>query len=129
MSTNQKIYIAAAAATLVAITLLSYAWSDQRIAKLESQIADAKADAYEKQQIAAAKEREAAEYKQKIEYLETKLTEVKQLSKKQDEELEKRKLNSRTARRNVDTASRTRTITATVDELCRKLAELGHACE
>ncbi|HQZ96520.1 MAG TPA: hypothetical protein PLP21_09395 [Pyrinomonadaceae bacterium] len=129
MITKQKIYIAAATAAVFAATLLSYGWSNHQIAKLESQVAAAKAIANENQQTAAAKELEAAQYKQKIDYLETKLTEVNQLARKQDEELEKLKLNSRNARSTADAARRTRTITATNAELCNKLAELGHPCE
>ena len=75
-----------------------------------------------------AKEMEAAGYKQKIEYLEGKLAEIQTIARKQDEELEKLNTNTHSARTDVDRARRTSSITADADELCQKLAELGHAC-
>lgn len=129
MKTQTKIYIAAAIAAILTITILIYVITNIKIANLESEVAKAKQTATEKQQTAAERELEAAEYKQKIEYLETKIDEINQLARKQDEELEKLNLNSRNARSDADAARRTRTIIATNTELCQKLAELGHPCE
>jgi lipopolysaccharide export LptBFGC system permease protein LptF len=129
MNTQIKIYIAAALAFAFAIAILVYAIANMKIAKLESEVTNGKEAARQKQQTAAAKEFEAAQYKQKIEYLETKLIEINQLARKQDEELEKLNLNSRNARSDADAARRTRSITTTNAELCQKLAELGHPCE
>ena len=116
-------------AAVFVIVLIAYALSNHRIAKLESQVAIAKTIANEKQQTATAKELEAAEYKQKIDYLEVKLDEINQLARKQDEELKQLNNSSSDARVDVGRARRTRTITTTAAELCEKLAELGHACE
>lgn len=129
MNTQIKIYIAAAITVIFTITLVIYTWSSHQIAQLESAVAAAKTEADKKEQTAAAKEIEAAEYKRKIDYLETKLTEITQLSRKQDEELQTLNNTSRNARSDVDRSRRTRSITTTAAELCQKLAELGHACE
>ena len=128
MNAQIKIYIVAAVAVIFAIGLLSYALSNRKIAKLESEVAAAKTVAHEKEKAATAKEIEAAAYIQKIDYLEARLAEIKQLARKQDEQLETINNDSRTARGNADRARRTRTITANAAELCQKLAELGHPC-
>lgn len=129
MKTHIKIPIAIALAAILTIAIFIYVLSNIRIANLESEVAKAKQIATQKQQTAAERELEAAEYKQKIEYLETKIDEINQLARKQDEELEKLNLNSRSARSDADAARRTRTVAATNAELCQKLAELGHPCE
>ena len=129
MKTRTKIYIAAAIAAILTITILIYVITNIKIANLESEVAKAKQTATEKQQTAAERELEAAEYKQKIEYLETKIDEINQLARKQDEELEKLNLNSRNARSDAAAARRKRTVAATNAELCQKLVELGHPCE
>lgn len=129
MKTHIKIHIAIALAAILTIAIFIYVLSNIRIANLESEVAKAKQIATQKQQTAAERELEAAEYKQKIEYLETKIDEINQLARKQDEELEKLNLNSRNARSDADAARRTRTVAATNAELCQKLAELGHPCE
>lgn len=129
MITKTKIYIVAAISVIFAFGLIGgSAWSSYKIAKLEETVANAKAAALENQKAAEAKEIEAAEYKQKIEYLESKLTGIKQLARKQDEQLEKLSINSGSARNDVQRARRTSTISATHAELCEKLAELGHPC-
>ena len=130
MTITKNYYIALA---VVAILLLGIfggaAWSNHKITKLEQRVDTEKLNAERFEQTAAAKEVEAAEYKQKNEYLETQLTEIQTIARKQDEELEKLNVNTRGARDGVDRARRTRTIAATADELCEKLAELGHGCE
>ncbi len=129
MNTQTKIYLLAAAGSLCLITLIvSSTWSNRQIAKLENAVGDAKAIAIEQQQAAAVSEINAAQYKQKIDYLEAKLTEIGQLARKQDEHLEILTNNSRTARSDVERARHTRSVTTTHAELCHKLAELGHPC-
>ena len=81
------------------------------------------------QALAAAKEVESAEYRQKIEYLERQLSDIQTKARKQDEKLEKLSVNSGRARVDVERAKRTRAIDTDATELCRKLAELGHPCE
>ncbi len=127
MSRQIKIYIAIAAAVLLAITI-TWLWSNHSIAKLEGESRDARQRAETLQHHAAQREAEAAEYKQKIQYLERELTEIQQLARKQDEELEKLNTVSNNARADVEHARRTRSVAATADELCQKLAELGHGC-
>ena len=129
MNIQTKIYIAAAISVIFAIALIAYSWSNHKIAKLKTAVAAAKTVALEKERIAAVKEIEAAAYKQKIDYLDTKLTEINQLARKQDAELQNLNLNSRNARSDVEHARRTRSIAATANELCKKLAEFGHPCD
>ena len=130
MTTITKIYIAMAITAIVAISRFGgAAWSNHKIAKLESAVEDAKREANSSQQSAVRKEIEAAESKQKTEYLEQQLTEIQTIARKQDDELEKLNINTRGARGPMARARRTRSITATADELCAKLAELGHGCE
>ena len=129
MTTKTKIYIAAAIAAIFAIgTLGRAAWSERKIATLENSVGLAKQEAESSDQLAARREIEAAAYKQKIDYLESQLSEIQTIARKQDEELEKLSADSAVARGNAGDARRTRTIAATADELCAKLAELGHPC-
>ena len=127
MTQKTKIYIGIAAVIFIAI-LGTHFWQSHKIAGLENSVRDAKQVAEEKRETAAAKELEAAEYKQKIEYLEHQLADVQTKTRKQDEKLEKLNVNSRDARGDVERAKRTRTIDTTADQLCAKLAQLGHSC-
>lgn len=130
MKTQTKIYIALAVAAIFAIGILGgAAWSNHKIAALERTADAEKQNADQFAQSAAAKEIQAAEFKAKIEYLERQLTEIQTIARKQDDELEKLNVSSRGARDNVDRARRTRSIAVTADQLCQKLAELGHGCE
>ena len=129
MTLQTKIYIVSAIAAIFAIGIVSGSlWSNHKIAKLENAVETAKDAALSSQQSAIRKETEAAEYKQKIDYLERQLTEIQTTARKQDEELEKLNVNSGRARRDVERSRNTRSINATNAELCAKLAELGHAC-
>ena len=128
MKTTTKIYIGIAVAAALA-SLMAGLWQSHTITKLERGVRDAKQAAGEKETQAAAKEIEAAQYKQKIEYLEHQLADIQTKTRKQDEKLEKAGNNSRNARDRVERAKRTRSIDADAAELCAKLAELGHACE
>ncbi len=130
MKPQAKIYIALAAAAIFAIGILGGSvLSNHKITKLEQAVDTAKQNADRSSQAAVEKETEAAEYKQKIEYLEQQLTEIKTIARKQDEELEELNAATRGAHDNVDRARRTRSIAATAAELCKKLAELGHGCD
>lgn len=125
-----KFYLISAGVVILLICLVGGPmWSNRQIATLEGKIADAEADTDASEKKATAREIEAAEYKQKILYLDTKLNEIEAIARKQDEQLEKLTLNSRDARSDVERARRTRAVTATAAELCSKLAELGHACQ
>ncbi len=130
MTLTQKIYIAAAIATVFSIGIFGgWAWSNYNISKLERAVETAKTEAAAKQAAADEKEKEAAAYRKKIEYLEANLAEIKSIARKQDEELEKLNANSAGARGRVERARRVRAIAATADELCERLEELGHPCE
>src|SRR5438105_2764011 len=127
MKTQTKIYIGLAIVAVFALGIFGgAAWSNYKISKLENEVENAKFEADHKGQLAAARETEAAAYKQKIEYLEQQLSDIQIIARKQDEELEKLNYNSGHARSDVERAKRTRTIAASAAELCTKLAELGH---
>lgn len=130
MTLRTKIYIGLSVAAIFILGILGgAAWSNYKIARLEKAVEETRLNADQKEQLAVAKELEAAEYKQKIEFLERHLSEIQTTARKQDEKLEKLNVNSGNARRNVERAKRTRTIDTDTGELCAKLAELGHGCE
>lgn len=129
MTLRTKIYIGLAVAAIFAAAILGgAAWSNHKITRLEKAVENTKQIGDQKEQLASAKELEAAEYKQKIDYLERQLTEIQITKRKQDETLEKLNVNSGRARRDVERAKRTRAIDTDASQLCAKLAELGHAC-
>ena len=130
MTLQTKIYIGLVVTAIFAAAILGgAAWSNHKIHTLEKAVEETKQIAGDKEKLAAAKELEAAGYKQKIEYLEQQLSEIQTKARKQDEKLEKLTTNNRLSRGRVERAKRTRTIPANTAELCAKLAELGHACE
>ena len=88
MKFNLTHYIIAAA-SLVIVLLAFSLWSNHKLASLEREVENAKAFAAEKQTATDEKERRAAEYKAKNEYLEQKIAEIRGVAAKQDEELEK----------------------------------------
>ena len=128
MTLKTKIYLVAAA-LLVAVFLLSTAWSNFRNARLEKEIAAAKQMAETSEKTAADAERKVGEYKAKIEYLEKDLAEIQQIARRQDEELEKLTADTSAARDRVRDARGIRAVATTAAELCKKLAEIGHPCE
>lgn len=89
-------------------------------------------------QKAAAEEAEAAadelektqnEQRAKIEYLEEELETLRERTRRKDEELKRNDVVFRDARDRVERAKRTRSIEKGIDELCRRLDDLGHGCE
>lgn len=129
MNKQTKIYIGIALAALtIAAFIFSSIWTTRKFTNLERELRDAKQAVQTADKLAAEREIEAAAYKQKIEYLESNLTEIQTTARKQDEELEKLNINSRDARNNVERTRRTHTIDTTAAELCAKLAEVGHGC-
>jgi len=128
MTFKTKIYIGIAVAIAFA-SLVAGVWQSHTINKLENAVRDANQSASDKQDHAAARELEAAEYKQKIEYLEQTIAEIQKQTRRQDEKLETATNNSRIARGDVERAKRTRAGQANTAELCAKLAELGHDCQ
>ena len=129
MTLQTKIYIGLAVAAIFAIGIIGVtAWSNHRISTLDGAVEAAKKKTETAEKLADQREIEAAGYRHKIEFLESQLTEIQTIARKQDEELEKHFTNTRNARADVERAKRIRTIDANAAELCRKLAELGHGC-
>lgn len=125
-----KINLVIAAVVFVAcVTLFAAVWSDQKIARLQQESKDAKAAAEQTETAARALEQRAAEYKQKIDYLEDSLSALRLIASQQDEELKTLKNNTDDARLNVGRARAVQRIESTTAELCTKLAELGHPCQ
>jgi len=131
MTLQTKIYIAGGVAiVLIVMTMSMSMWmTNHRITQAERAASAAKQAAAEKEKLAAEKETEAAGYKEKSEYLEKQVAEIEATARKQDEEIERTKSNSAAARSRVDRARSVRSVDTTADELCGKLAEVGHGCE
>ena len=126
--TSTHYIIAAAAFFVITIIIATQLWSDHKIASLERDVETAKAAATEKQTAAEQFETQAAEYKAKTEYLEQQIAEINAIATKQNEELEKLSKNTDSARRDVEHTRNIRSVAATANQLCAKLAELGHKC-
>jgi len=103
-------------------------WSNYQIRKLENTVGAAKQDAEFQEQRANELEMQSRKYEEKIAYLETNLAELKTLAKKQDEELKDIETVTGRARADVERTRRIGSAAATAEEVCRKLAELGHGC-
>ena len=130
MKLELKTYLIAAAAVAVAISIaIGSLWSNHKIAVLERQVENARTVAAEKQAAADELEKAAGEYKAKNEYLEQQIADLQRVARKQDEELETLSKTTDSARSNVERARRTRSVATTADQLCAKLADLGHPCE
>ena len=122
-------FLLAAAAIVAVFCVTTWLWSSHKIARLEREVGDAKAAALEKQQLADEKEKQSSEYKAKIDYLEQQTDALRAVAKQQDEELKKLSASTDNARHDVSRTRGVRTEPATADELCAKLAELGHPCQ
>ena len=131
MNLQTKIYLGAGVAiVLIVLTMSVSMWmTNHRITQAERAASAAKQAAAEKEKVAAEKETEAAAYKEKSEYLEKQVAEIQAMARKQDEEIERTKTNTADARSRVDRARGVRSVDTTADELCGKLAEVGHGCE
>ena len=131
MLTNRKLYLAIAGITITVIVgfAIGNFVSSYKLGRLEAETHRAKSLASEKQAASNDLERQAAVYKAKTEYLEGQLAGIQAIARKQDEELEKLGNSVSGARRDVERSRSIRSIGATADELCAKLAELGHGCE
>jgi len=129
MKFTTKYLIAGACVLVFTIAAVSTLWSNHKIASLERDVENAKLIAAEKQAAADEAEKRSAEFKAKNEYLQQQIDELRAVAQKQDEELSKLFKNTSDARGDVERTRRTRTVTATADELCAKLASLGHGCE
>ena len=128
MNPKVKIYLALAGTIFLMITSYSL-WSNHQIRKLETTAENAIRNAEVHEQKANELEAAARKYEEKIAYLETNLAELQTLARKQDEELKSIETNTGNARRDVEHARRVRSAAATAEDVCRKLAELGHPCQ
>jgi predicted RNase H-like nuclease (RuvC/YqgF family) len=122
-------YITAGAVLMIAIVIVMHLWSNHKIASLERDVETARSAAVEKQTAAAQLETRATEYEAKTEYLQQQIAEINAIATKQNEELEKLSKTTDSARRDVERARNIRSVAATADQLCAKLADLGHACQ
>ena len=127
MELRSKMIAGICLAIFVAV-VLAWAVSDAKLRRMEMVVESAKRQARVSEEEAAAAESAAGEYRKKIEYLEGELAAIGQIARRQDEELEKIGGDVNAARRDVERARSIRAIDATADELCAKLAELGHGC-
>jgi molecular chaperone GrpE (heat shock protein) len=129
MNLNLKTYvIAGGGAFLLLVLLIGSLWSDHKIAKLQREVGDAKNAALEKRSIADEKEKQADEYKAKNEYLEKQIAELKAIAQRQDEDLKNISSNVDSSRDDVRRTRNVGSTTATLTDLCTKLANLGHPC-
>ena len=128
MSTKIKIYIGIGAALFLIVAGYSL-WSSVRMRRLENAAIETKAIGADHQKRADELERASRKYEEKIAFLEANLAELQTLARKQDEELKTIENTTGNARRDVGRARRIRTAAVTADEVCRKLAEVGHGCE
>ena len=114
---------------VITIFIATQLWSNHKIASLERDVETAKAAAAEKQSAAAQLEQQAVQYKAKTQYLEKQIAEINAIATKQNEELEKLSKATDSARRDVERARNIRSVAATANQLCSKLADLGHPCD
>lgn len=128
--TRKQFYAIAAVAGIAAVLVAgNFAISEWKIARLEREVRTSIERAEISERRAAMLEKQAEATREKAEYLERNLLQIKEIAKYQDENIEKISAAANDARPDVERARRVRTIAATVDELCEKLAELGHACD
>jgi hypothetical protein len=127
MTTQMKLVFGGAAGLVLAIVIASVVWN-ARLRSLERAVDAAKQQAKANEEAAVSAEVSAAEHVKKIEYLENELAGIGRIARRQDEEIEKIGVDVGGARRDVERARGVRAIDASIEELCGKLAELGHPC-
>ncbi|MFL6469147.1 MAG: hypothetical protein ACJ72Z_14410 [Pyrinomonadaceae bacterium] len=127
MNIRTKIYLSIGIVFFLIVAAYSL-WSNFQLNRSEKSADEARAIASQKQERADDLEMQSRKYEEKIAYLETNLTELKMLATKQDEELKSIEVNTGNARADVERARRIRSAAATAEEVCRKLADLGHGC-
>ena len=127
MSLQMKLMMAAVGVSAFAL-FVSWIYSETKVRRLERVVESAKRQARADEEAASAAESAAGEYKKKIEYLEAEIDAISGIARRQDEELGKINGDVGAAKRDVERARSIRAIDTTADELCAKLAELGHPC-
>ena len=126
--TKQLKMILSSAAALILVIVIASMVSNARLQSMERAVDAAKQQAKANGDAAVAAEVLAAEHVKKIEYLENELAGIGRIARRQDEEIEKIGVDVGGARRYVERARGVRAIDASVEELCGKLANLGHPC-
>ena len=130
MTLRNEIYIAIACiAVLVAAIITFSILSNRELARAEHDVRSAKAKANAAETLSRELETTAAEYKEKLAYLEVTLSGLRRIAMEQNEQIKLLESTTNDARRNADRARAVRRIESTAAELCRKLADLGHPCE
>ena len=127
MTIQTKLIIAGAVVLIVGLAIVSLV-SNYKLHTLERRVGAAKQRAEDLEKQSHIAEAKAGEYVKKIEYLEGELTAIGQIARRQDEELKAISGDVGAARRDVERARRIRAIDTTTDELCARLANLGHPC-
>ncbi len=127
MNTQTKLIIAIAVVLIVGLAIVSLV-SNHHLHTLERRVEAAKREAAESEKQSQIAEAKAGEYVKKIEYLEGELAAIASVARRQDEELKTISGDVGAARRDVERARTIRAIDTTTDELCSRLANLGHAC-
>ena len=118
-----------AAVGLLAFALfVSWIYSETKVRRLERVVESAERQARADEEAASAAESAAGEYGKKIEYLEAEIDAISGIARRQNEDLGKINGDVGAAKRDVERARSIRAIDTTADELCSKLAELGHPC-
>lgn len=128
--TRKQIYAAAAVFIAAAVLFTGNSlFTEWKLKRLERTAGTSAERAKQLEREADEMERASGQSLQKIEYLETKIAEIGAVARSQDEEIKELRNITRGARADVERARRVRAITANADELCERLAELGHACD
>lgn len=127
--TKKMWLIAGCAAALLALIAIFSLRTSIDIKKADERAEAKKAAAETAEDAAAELEKRQNEQTAKIEYLETEIEKLRDEARRKDEELKRLGARVRIARDRVTDAKRTRSIDTNADELCRRLAELGHGCE
>jgi chromosome segregation ATPase len=125
-----KLYYAAAAllAVVIAVAGVASAWSAHKLAAAEKEVERLRGEAEKLDASAARYDLESRQYKAKIEFLESQLSEITSLARKQDDQLQHLSETTSARRADAGRAASVRSIAVDAAELCRRLAELGHAC-
>ena len=127
MSLQMKLMMAAVGVSAFAL-FVSWIYSETKVRRLERVVESAKRQARADEEAASAAESAAGEYRKKIEYLEAEIDAISGIARRQNEDLGKINGDVGAAKRDVERARSIRAIDTTADELCAKLAELGHPC-
>jgi len=127
VSLQMKLMMAAVGVSAFAL-FVSWIYSETKVRRLERVVESAERQARADEEAASAAESAAGEYRKKIEYLEAEIDAISGIARRQNEDLGKINGDVGAAKRDVERARSIRAIDTTADELCAKLAELGHPC-